>query len=610
MVQYSPLDPNRSEIRVLVLQRGKTSDPIRCTLRTVSLDSPPYFEALSYVWGDMSVKKPITVDGEEFQVTVNLESALRALRRPFRQRTLWVDAVCINQDDIPEKNVQVPQMGRLYGSAGSVLVWLGPSDLNIQTAVSWAQTYIAKKYTSSSAYWLKLDVRAKFSESAKHEKGRASLQALEGYLDLLGLPYWNRMWTFQEFCLPDEEPICYCGDVAFRATTIQAAQAAILQAGIGFLDQLMETSAREWSQLSDEEKEERSKIKSRIESKCQVVLGNMLPPLHKMRNDWRGAENPLLYLTGTTAERNCYDKRDKVYALYGMAPAIQQVYPPDYAKPVKDVVLETTAYMINHEQAPVIWAFFELRPDRLSDTSYPSWVPDFAVVSPNTPSRGAGVADSLRRSEDAPPAKVDADLSTAHLWARSLGTCKVVLKFDSLASNVLINQFCGLLKKGPSQALESDVGKSIRNPDTLTPRMARAFVAHHVRQHEYSTEEILNTFDLIFDFNTPSRPIGNHCWAMIEDVAEDLRGKTLFVTAGGCFGIGVGDIKDGDLVTIPPQTRAPMVLTRESNISTNGAEYYRIVGTAYVDGIMKGEFLDADLAVTIEKQELEELLIH
>ncbi|XXH06113.1 hypothetical protein Hte_012558 [Hypoxylon texense] len=610
MVQYSPLNPDRSEIRVLVLQRGRTRDPIRCTLRTVSLDSPPYFEALSYVWGDMSVKKPITVDGEEFQATVNLEAALRALRRPFRKRTLWVDAVCINQDDIPEKNIQVPQMGRLYGSAGDVLVWLGPTDLNIQTAVSWAQTYIANKYTSASVYWLQLDLRAKFSENARREKGRASLQAIEGYLDLLGLPYWNRMWTFQEFCLPDREPICYCGDVAFRATTVQSAQAAILDAGISFLDRLMETSAREWSELSEEEKQERGKIKSRIESKCQVVLGNMLPPLHKLRNDWRGAENALLYLTGATAERNCYDKRDKVYALYGMVPAVQQVYPPDYAKPVRDVMLETTAYMINHERAPVIWALFELRPDRLSDMSYPSWVPDFAAVNSNTPSRDVGVADSLRRFEDAPPAKVDADLSTAHLWARNLGTCKVVLKFDTLASNVLVNQFRGLLKKGPSQALESNAGKSIRKPDTLAPRMARAFVAHHVEQHEYSTEEILNTFDLIFDFATPTRPLGNHCWAMIEDVAQDLTRKTLFVTEGGCFGIGAGEIKDGDLVTIPPQARAPMVLTREANIFGNEVEYYRMVGIAYVDGVMKGEFLDADLAAAIEKQELEEFLIH
>ncbi|KAI1766154.1 hypothetical protein GGR53DRAFT_487648 [Hypoxylon sp. FL1150] len=448
-------------------------------------------------------------------------------------------------------------MGRLYGSAGSVVVWLGPADPNIHLAVSWAQTYIAKKYTAASAYWAKLDAIAKFSESARFKKGRACLQALEGYLDLLGLPYWNRMWTFQEFSLPKDEPICYCGDVAFKATMVQEAQSAILQDGIGFLDQLVETSAQEWSKLSEEEKEERGKIKSRIESKCQVVLGNMLPPLEKMRNDWRGAESPLLYLIGATAERNCYDKKDKVYALYGMVPSVQQVYPPDYAKPVKDVMLETTAYMINHEQAPAIWSFFELRADRLTDTSYPSWVPDFGLVNSRLPSGGKGVADSLLRSEDVPSAKVTSDLATAHLWARSLGTCKIVLTFDSVFTDAFVNQLRGLLQKGPSEVLESDAGKSIRKLDTLVPRMARAFVAHHVQQHQYSTEEILATFDLIFDFKTPTRPIGNHCWAMIEDAAEGLTGKTLFVTEGGCFGICVGDVKDGDMVTIPPQTRAP-----------------------------------------------------
>ncbi|KAI0169922.1 HET-domain-containing protein [Hypoxylon sp. FL1284] len=607
MVQYGTLDPDRSEIRVLLLQRGKAGDPIRCSLRTVSLDKPPYFEALSYVWGDMTVKKPITVDGDEFQATANLEAALRALRRPRKQRTLWVDAVCINQDDIPEKNIQVPQMGRLYASAGSVLVWLGPCDASMRLAVSWAYTYGARKYAAGSAYWLQLEARRAFSESARREKGRASLQALEGYLDLMALPYWNRMWTFQEFGLPGVEPLCHCGDVTFYATTVQAAQSAILEAGVGCLDQMMED---EWGKLSQEEKEERGKIKSRIQSKCEAFLKNMLPPLEKTRSDWRVAENPLLYLMSTTAERNCYDKRDKIYALYGMAPDALKACPPDYAKPIRDVVLETTAYLINREKAAVAWAFFELRGDRLADASYPSWVPDFARVNSFYPSASASVAESLRRSEDAPPPSVTADLSTARLWARSLGTCKTILKFDSTGLNVLTDQVRGLLGEGPSAELESTVGKSTRKPDFLAPRLARALVAHHVRQHEYSAEDVLKTLELMFDSETLERPVGNHCWAMMEDVARDVAGRTLFVTEGGCFGIGAAEVRVGDLVVVPPQTRAPMVLTREADSSTDEAEYYRMVGTAYVDGVMKMECFDAELAATIENGEMKEFLIH
>jgi hypothetical protein len=40
-------------------------------------------------------------------------------------RTVWIDAICINQDDILERNVQVQMMGMVYEKATCVLIWLG-----------------------------------------------------------------------------------------------------------------------------------------------------------------------------------------------------------------------------------------------------------------------------------------------------------------------------------------------------------------------------------------------------------------------------------------------------------------------------------------------------
>lgn len=80
---------------------------------TCKCDVPSY-DALSYVWGNTAVKVPITLNGQQFGVTVNLECALRHFRLERRPRILWVDAICVNQKDIKVRNSQVRQMGRVY----------------------------------------------------------------------------------------------------------------------------------------------------------------------------------------------------------------------------------------------------------------------------------------------------------------------------------------------------------------------------------------------------------------------------------------------------------------------------------------------------------------
>lgn len=91
-VDYHHLSSNEEQIRTLILHAGKVHEPIRCSLRIVSLAGEPPYDALSYVWGDVSVTKPIQVEGVQFNATVNLERALRHLRDASDDLTLWVDA--------------------------------------------------------------------------------------------------------------------------------------------------------------------------------------------------------------------------------------------------------------------------------------------------------------------------------------------------------------------------------------------------------------------------------------------------------------------------------------------------------------------------------------
>ncbi len=102
-------------------------------------DQPTTFRSPQLYLGGSFSHGPDNSRGSPFPVTINLKAALRALRQRKKVRVLWVDAVCINQADIPEKNVQVPLMSRLYSGADSVIVWLGASNPNIELFVSWAR---------------------------------------------------------------------------------------------------------------------------------------------------------------------------------------------------------------------------------------------------------------------------------------------------------------------------------------------------------------------------------------------------------------------------------------------------------------------------------------
>ncbi|KAK7906579.1 hypothetical protein PG985_016316 [Apiospora marii] len=83
------------------------------------------YDALSYAWGSALASVACTCDGTELLLRGNLAAALRFLRRPDRDRYVWVDFICINQQDNVEKAFQIPRMKSIYSKASTVFVWLG-----------------------------------------------------------------------------------------------------------------------------------------------------------------------------------------------------------------------------------------------------------------------------------------------------------------------------------------------------------------------------------------------------------------------------------------------------------------------------------------------------
>ncbi|OZJ02819.1 hypothetical protein BZG36_05217 [Bifiguratus adelaidae] len=128
--KYRPLDDDRNEIRIIHLNHPSRREShealLNCTIAHVSLADQPKYKALSYVWGDPTPSYIIRLDNHDFFINESLHLALCRIQNDQSAVTLWVDSICINQDDDVEKSKQVQSMGRIFQEAESAIAWLGP----------------------------------------------------------------------------------------------------------------------------------------------------------------------------------------------------------------------------------------------------------------------------------------------------------------------------------------------------------------------------------------------------------------------------------------------------------------------------------------------------
>ena len=127
---YSPLSDYTQRFRLLRLFPRSRNAAIQAKL--YERHEVNEYEALSYTWGQEDASASIALRARgclyRFQIRPNLESALKHLRYTNDVRDLWIDAICINQEDDQEKSAQVPMLARIFGQAEQVCIWLGEAD--------------------------------------------------------------------------------------------------------------------------------------------------------------------------------------------------------------------------------------------------------------------------------------------------------------------------------------------------------------------------------------------------------------------------------------------------------------------------------------------------
>jgi hypothetical protein len=138
--EYQPLEGNRV-IRLVELSPALSANsPLRCNIVHVALERKPVYTALSYEWKGEERDHLLTRNGKTtLWITSNCHAALTRSRRKVSSRTLWIDAICINQTDLPERNAQVSLMADIYKSSQYTAVWLGEAGGESDLALKFAR---------------------------------------------------------------------------------------------------------------------------------------------------------------------------------------------------------------------------------------------------------------------------------------------------------------------------------------------------------------------------------------------------------------------------------------------------------------------------------------
>lgn len=189
---YTPLDHRKASIRLIRVLATRTHEGyIQCEIRHASIDDS--YICLSYLWGEPGREQCIVVNNSIMRVRYNLHGFLEAATRKerLREQWLWIDALCIDQTNIAERNHQVQQMGLIYSRAKEVLSWLG-DEKNITG------------YLEELAHHL------------SHPTPRDWF-----YHNFINAKYWYRAWITQEIALARKVTLC-AGDVELDFALLQS----------------------------------------------------------------------------------------------------------------------------------------------------------------------------------------------------------------------------------------------------------------------------------------------------------------------------------------------------------------------------------------------------
>ena len=356
---YNRLQP--SQTRILRLHAGDGEKVITCDLLegdlvvndglrvrdAEGLEVQVAYEAISYSWGELVLDRIVICNGIPLPVTAACGNALRFLQRPDETRYLWIDYVCINQQDEADKSNQVRTMFNIFREADGVLAWFGVPNLETHAFL----------HVDSAVACLSLSTKSQ-PASIEHQEQHQQAQKLRaGLLSILHNPWFSRLWVRQE---------CFAAKhlhVVFGYETWP-------------FDRLKNHIAFHTSDTyrSDDRENHLDAIDLIFRyGNGDIAVDNSGPVGQAIR----------LLTSGRTLSYS--NPRDLIYGALGMLSHSRDAlpwaeFPVDYRKTISEVYQDFTAFMVEHSPCKAIPALYESRRDRPNDL--PSWTINLRQTSP------------------------------------------------------------------------------------------------------------------------------------------------------------------------------------------------------------------------------------
>jgi hypothetical protein len=567
---YLPLDPLRQEIRLIRLQPSHFGDDIHVEIfhESLSKEHVLEYEALSYTWGSpqnahsinisqtpeasvnnqlSAVSVPSSGALKTLAVTKNLWVALRHLRRSDAYRILWIDAICINQQDIPERSAEVGRMGLIYCQAARTIIWLGPASVNSTLAIETLHSlgsgvtydpinHSSTVVTGSTINKLEMNPDAIATKELEWE-------AIQG---LLYREWFTRLWIYQEIRLSREHAIVVVGFSELPWSTFEAViwWMIVTLPGIPTLTKVFDMNY--------------------IDKHVINVLRLSSAP-----------RSTVFQCIDLTKHASCSDPRDRLYGTLSLHTSAQCKISPDYSKTKEQIYEEFARSSIMNTEDLEILKLCELRS---SFHILPSWVPDLSV---------------LRNSEfiHQPPRRAQhrghfSALGKAlHIEGIVVDTIKCL--GTPVPNNAKLSEIIAICRTWQNLV---DLGGRYINGGTMIDAFVKALICGTVHEDQSpgsgqcpTLEECRSAF-LTFVQNGQVSSANTNYRAFMQ---RKLRGRTFGMTSQGYIGALPGSAQIGDDVCCILGANAHLLLRPVPG----RRGYFRLVGECYAAGLMDYEAL-------------------
>jgi hypothetical protein len=639
-LSYDSLSREGRELRLVRFSNLASSTEVELMQCRVSLNDPPSYRALSYIWGDPTPTKSIRVNGRPLPVAHNVHQALLDVRRGGDgQEWLWVDSICINQDNSEERSWQVAEMGHIFGRAALVYIWLGPNSDDSDAVLRMAQRIGPDAHRAGVAdLWFgwpsfkyqpeklqgktdSVERRESFLAQALDDEELRSPRLLDAIGSVLNRPNWYRAWIVQEIALA-RNGLVLCGDERVSLDAFDAALATIFFCKNGDFAR----GHLQWRNFGAGLNNNLFRLRGLV-ARRQRGRKQKTSLLEFLLSDFLAAPGRPFYMAS--------DPRDIIFGLLGVAADTECLgLRPDYTQTVAEVYTAATRAMV--ERCPHYSLDYCAFPKDMDDL--PTWVPDwqrvgrFGLGVPGQPMSYRNLFNSAADRVQPPP---PTGLFPTH--AHGIPAWRVLRQRGCLV-DVVTSVFTGdehCSSTEPALKLSKALARQGEQRSRILQAILKFTIAAHLELDGAQLETILwrtvvadsmpierCTVDYdapaarIFrqqpvpvatlseaqvgyilrnTYPFPHKPdpiatqvkVDEYSELVLRQASASCRRRTLFATAEGRLGLGPENVRTGDVVTILLGTPVPIVLRPAANCFT-------YVGDAYVHGIMDGQFMKGD----------------